>query len=195
MGPLRRRQKRQRSASASLEPAGHAGVGTFFQLHRHSSIYPTLVRMPDPRGCAVRFPPRGTRAHRHRRPYGFPARTGLFLLEFLTAIAATDLTPRSRLAAGKICGHPPGSRLCICADSKNSPPSSFGPRETYFGLTAVRFISQGGVSCCYRHYRILPEARKWASLDAAAVAARGPNYLFDELEQPVAKGACQVSGG
>jgi catalase len=64
------------------------------------------------------------------------------------------------------------------------PPSSFA-RETYFGLTAMRFISQDGVS---RHgrYRILPEAGN-EHLDAAAVAARGPNYLFDELEQRVAK--------
>ena len=64
------------------------------------------------------------------------------------------------------------------------PPSSFA-RETYFGLTAMRFISQDGVS---RHgrYRILPEAGN-EHLDATAVAARGPNYLFDELEQRVAK--------
>ena len=138
----------------------------------------------DPRGCAVRFH-LADRVHTDivaHSTNGFPARTGQDFLEFLTAIAATDLTRFPGSPLEKYLGtHPPALAF---VQTPKPPPSSFA-RETYFGLTAVRFISQDGVS---RHgrYRILPEAGN-EHLDAAAVAARGPNYLFDELEQRVAK--------
>jgi catalase len=49
----------------------------------------------------------------------------------------------------------------------------------------VRFINKDGVSR-YGRYRIVPEAGN-DHLDAAAAAAKGPNYLFDELAQRIAK--------
>jgi catalase len=49
----------------------------------------------------------------------------------------------------------------------------------------VRFVSKEGVSR-YGRYRILPEVGN-EHLDAAAAAAKGPNYLFEELEQRIAK--------
>jgi catalase len=138
----------------------------------------------DPRGCAVRFH-LAERVHTDivaHSTNGFPARTGQDFLEFLTAIAATDLTRFPGSPLEKYLGIHPAALAFV--QTPKPPPSSFA-RETYFGLTAVRFISQDGVS---RHgrYRILPEAGN-EHLDAAAVAARGPNYLFDELEQRVAK--------
>ncbi len=48
----------------------------------------------------------------------------------------------------------------------------------------MRFVNNEGVSR-YGRYRILPEAGN-DHLDAAAAAAKGPNYLFEELEHRIA---------
>jgi catalase len=62
-------------------------------------------------------------------------------------------------------------------------PSSFA-RETYFALTAVRFINKDGAGR-YGRFRLLPEAGN-DHLEAAAGTAKGPDYLFDEIEQRIA---------
>jgi catalase len=138
----------------------------------------------DPRGCAVRFH-LAERVHTDivaHSTNGFPARTGQDFLELLSAIAATDL------------GHLPGSPLekylgahaaALAFVQTPKPPASSFARESYFGLTAVRFINQDGVGL-FGRYRILPEAGN-EHLDAAAAVARGPNYLFDEMEERIAK--------
>jgi catalase len=64
-------------------------------------------------------------------------------------------------------------------------PSSFA-RESYFGVTAMRFINEQGKSG-YGRYRILPAAGN-DFLDDAATKSKSPNYLFDELPQRLAKG-------
>jgi catalase len=138
----------------------------------------------DPRGCAVRFH-LAERVHTDivaHSTNAFPARTGQDFLEFLTAISATDLTHFPGSPLEKYLGtHPPA--LAFVQAPK--PPASSFARESYFGLTAMRFISKQGVSR-YGRYRILPEAGN-EHLDAAAAAAKGPNYLFEELEQRIAK--------
>jgi catalase len=112
----------------------------------------------------------------------FPARTGEDFLELLSAIAATDMAHFPGSPLEKYLGTHPAALAFVQAPKP--PPSSFA-RESYFGLTAARFINKDGVS---RHgrYRILPEAGN-EHLDAAAVATKGPNYLFEELEERVAK--------
>ena len=112
----------------------------------------------------------------------FPSRTGQDFLEFLTAIAATDLTHIPRLAPGKIPGHASGR-----AGIRASPEAAgFEFRAgNLFRLTAMRFINKDGVGR-YGRYRILPEAGN-EHLDAAAAAAKGPNYLFDEIEHRIAR--------
>jgi catalase len=49
----------------------------------------------------------------------------------------------------------------------------------------MRFINKDGASR-YGRYRILPEAGN-DHLDAAAAAAKGPSYLFEEIETRIAK--------
>ena len=49
----------------------------------------------------------------------------------------------------------------------------------------MRFINKDGASR-YGRFRILPEAGN-DHLDAAAAAAKGPNYLFEEIETRIAK--------
>jgi catalase len=138
----------------------------------------------DPRGCAIRFH-LGERVHTDivaHSTNGFPARTGQDFLELLTAIAATDMTHIPGSPLEKYLGTHPAALAFVSAPKP--PPSSFA-RETYFGLTAVRFISKDGASR-YGRYRILP-AEGNDHLDAAAVAAKGANYLFDEIEAQIAR--------
>jgi catalase len=64
-------------------------------------------------------------------------------------------------------------------------PSSFAT-EKYFGLTAMKFTNKDGVSR-FGRYTIIPEASE-EHLDAAVAAAKGANYLFDELGERIGKG-------
>jgi catalase len=138
----------------------------------------------DPRGCGIRFH-LAERVHTDIVSHSvnaFPARTGQDFLEFLRAIAATHLTHFPGSPLETYLGTHPAALAFVQAPKP--PPSSFA-RETYFGLTAARFINKDGVS---RHgrYRIVPEAGN-DPLDAAAAAAKGPNYRFDELAARIAK--------
>jgi catalase len=138
----------------------------------------------DPRGCAIRFH-LADRVHTDivsHSTNAFPARNGEDFLELLSAIAATDMAHFSGSPLEKYLGTHPAALAFVQAPKP--PPSSFA-RESYFGLTAARFINKDGVSR-YGRYRILPEAGN-EHLDAAAVATKGLNYLFEELEERVAK--------
>src|SRR5271156_6702903 len=138
----------------------------------------------DPRGCAVRFH-LADRVHTDivsHSTNAFPARNGEDFLELLSAIAATDMAKFSGSPLEKYLGTHPAALAFVQAPK---PPASSFARESYFGLTAARFINQEGVSR-YGRYRILPEAGN-EHLDAATAAAKGPTYLFEELEERVAK--------
>jgi catalase len=138
----------------------------------------------DPRGCAIRFH-LADRVHTDivaHSTNAFPARTGQDFLEFLSAIAATDLAHFPGSPLEEYLGtHPPALAF---VQAPKPPPSSFA-RESYFGLTAMRFINKDGANRPGR-YRILPEAGN-DHLEAAAAAAKGPNYLFEEIESRIAK--------
>jgi catalase len=138
----------------------------------------------DPRGCAVRFH-LAERVHTDivaHSANGFPSRTGQDFLDFLTAISTTDLTHFPGSPLEKYLGTHPAALAFV---QLPKPPAASFARESYFGLAAVRFVTKEGVGV-YGRYRILPEAGN-EHLDAAAAAAKGPNYLFEELEQRIAK--------
>jgi len=138
----------------------------------------------DPRGCAIRFH-LGERVHTDIIAHStncFPAKTGQDFLELLTALAATDMTHIPGSPLEKYLGTHPAALAFVQAPKP--PPSSFA-RETYFGLTAVRFVNKDGASR-YGRYRILP-AEGNDHLDAAAVAAKGTGYLFEEIEARIAR--------
>ncbi len=138
----------------------------------------------DPRGCAVRFH-LAERVHTDiigHSADGFPARTGQGFLELMRAIAASDPAHIAGSALEKYLGSHPAALAYV--QMPKPAPSSFA-RETFFGVTAMHFINQNGVGC-YGRYRIVPEAGN-DPLDAAELAARAPNYLFDELQERIAK--------
>ncbi|MBL8295994.1 MAG: catalase, partial [Bryobacterales bacterium] len=64
-------------------------------------------------------------------------------------------------------------------------PSSFA-REQYFGVTALRFINQDGLSR-YGRYRITPDAGV-EHLDDAALKDKDANFLFDEIRRRIEAG-------
>jgi catalase len=64
-------------------------------------------------------------------------------------------------------------------------PVSFAT-ETYFGVTAFKFTNAAG-KVTFGRYRIVPEAGN-AYLDEAALAAKGPDFHFEEIAERIGKG-------
>ena len=150
-----------------------------------------LPQIPDtdpnanPRGLAIRF---HLAEHVHtdivsHSTDGFPTRTGQEFLEFLRAAASSDPSqPSPTPIEAFLAGHP--KALAFVQTPKPSP-SSFA-RESYFGVTAMRFTNKDGVSR-YGRYRIMPDAGS-EHLDDAIVKSKDANYLFDELTERIARG-------
>ena len=139
----------------------------------------------DPRGLAVRFN-LGYRKHTdlviHSTPF-FPTRTGGEFLEFLKALIASPPGTPSPAPIEQFLGSHPKALAFVQAPKP--PPSSFS-REAYFGVTALKFVSQEGNSTYFR-YRVVPDEGV-DTLDEATAKEKGPNYLFDEIEERVKKG-------
>jgi catalase len=139
----------------------------------------------DPRGFAVRFN-LGGRKHTdvitHSTPL-FPTRTGGEFLEFLKALIASPPGTPSPSPVEQFLGAHPETLAFVQAPKP--PPSSFS-REAYFGVTALKFVNVEGKSTYFR-YRLVPDEGV-DILDEAAAKEKGPNYLFDEVEERVKKG-------
>ena len=142
----------------------------------------------DPRGLAIRFH-LAERVHTDIVSHsvdGFPTHTGAEFLEFLRAVASTSKdSPHPNPIEAFLGGHP--AALAFVQAPKPAP-SSFA-RETYFGVTAMKFINQESASR-YGRYRILPVAGN-DYVGADDLAAKGPNFLFDEIAQRIATGPVQ----
>jgi len=140
----------------------------------------------NPRGLAVRFM---LAEHVHtdivaHSTDGFPTHTGDEFLEFLRALATSDPANLKGSPLEAFLGSHPAALAFVQAPKP--APSSFA-RESYYGVTAMRFTNQQGKSR-YGRYRILPAAGN-EHLDDATTKAKSPNYLFDELPQRLAQGA------
>jgi catalase len=143
----------------------------------------------DPRGIAVRF---HLAEHSHtdiigHSADGFPTHTPEEFLEFFRAVAASDMSKPSDPANPKpiekfLAAHP---ETLAFVQMPKPAPSSFA-RQTYFAVTAVRFINQAGASR-FGRYRLVPTAGN-DYLDAATLKTKGPNYLLGELKERIAKG-------
>src|SRR5881397_173178 len=158
------------SAAASLTRAQHAVQGSTPVTVRFSDstgvpLIPDNDPNADPRGMAIRF---NLAEHVHtdivaHSANGFPATTGP---EFLAFVGS----------------HP---KALAFVQAITPLPASFA-KEKYFGLTAMKFTNKDGVSRNGR-YTIVPEAGE-EHLDAATASAKGPDYLFNELNERLAKG-------
>ena len=178
------------SEASSLTSAPH--------IKRHDT--PVTVRFSDfagiptvadndpqnasPRGCAIRF---HIAEHVHTDIVGhsvdtFPARTVEGLLDFLNAVIATDPAGPHPNAIEQFLGTHPAALTFV--QIPKPIPTSFA-RESFFAVSAFKFTNAEGVTR-YGRYRILPVAGA-EYLDEAGTAAQTPNFLFDEIEQRLAK--------
>ena len=186
--------------TGTFTPSAEAGSLTRApHLHRNST--PVTVRFSDfagiptvadndpqgagPRGFAVRF---HLGEHVHTDIIGhsvdnFPVHTAEGLVEFLNAVIATDPKGPHPNAIEQFLGaHPAAMRF---VQTPKPVPTSFA-RESFFAVSAFKFTNAKDESH-YGRYRILPVAGN-EYLDEAAAAARGPNFLFDEIKARVARG-------
>jgi catalase len=141
-----------------------------------------------PKGIAVRFH-LAERVHTDiiaHSANGFPARNADEFLEFLRAIASSDLANLAGSPLEAFLGSYPAALAFV--QLPKPFPVSFAT-EAFFGLTAMHFTNKAGATRVGR-YRIVPEAGT-QFLDDATIAAKGPNYLFDELAERIAKGPVQ----
>ncbi|HVD33657.1 MAG TPA: catalase family peroxidase [Gemmatimonadales bacterium] len=168
--------------------------------HLRGGAVPVTVRFSDgtgvpnildtdpnagPRGMAIRFALPGGAftdivAISHN---GFVVGTGEEFLAFLKAIAATRPdSPHPSPVEAFLGSHPRALKFVI----DNRPlPASFA-KLAYFGNNAFVFVNAAGTQHAGR-YQIIPVAGL-ASLDSASAAKAGPNYLFDDVRQRLARG-------
>jgi catalase len=143
----------------------------------------------SPRGCAVRFY-LGERSHTDIIAHsvnGFPTRTGEELLGFLRALATSDpAKPAGSPLEAFLGAHP---MALAFVQAPKPAPTSFATEE-FFGLTAMLFTNQNGQSR-YGRYRIVPDAGA-AHLSEAEAAAKGVNYLFEELNARISRGPIKL---
>jgi catalase len=138
----------------------------------------------SPRGCAIRFQ---LAEHVHtdivaHSVDSFPTRTAEEFLDFINALIATDPAGPHPNAIEQFLGaHPTALRF---VQTPKPIPTSFA-KESFFAISAFKFTNAEGVSR-YGRYRVLPGAGN-EYLDEAGAAARGPNFLFDEIKERVAK--------
>jgi catalase len=143
----------------------------------------------SPRGFAVRFhlgADLSTDLVAHSFD-GFPTRTAEELMEFLHAIAASGPDAPKPTPIEKFLGTHPAALEFVQAPKPF--PVSFA-KESFFGVNAYKFTNQDGVSR-FGRYRIRPDSGG-DYLSAAAAAAKPTSYLFDEIEERVAKGPIKL---
>jgi catalase len=177
------------SEAASLTRAPHATQNSTPVTVRFSDstgipLIPDNDPNANPRGCGLRFH-LAERVHTDivaHSANGFPVRTGQEFLEFLRALAASDPANLAGSPLEAFLGSHPKALAFV--QLPKPAPSSFG-RESYFGLTAMKFTNKDGASK-FGRYSILPEAGNDFLDDAAA--GKSANYLFDELTERLAKG-------
>jgi catalase len=149
---------------------------------------PTIPDNADeasPRGFAIRF---HLGEHQHTDIVShsidnFPTRTAQEFGEFLAAVAVTTPDqPHPNPIEQFLASHPNALKF---VQTPKPTPASFA-NETFFAVSAFKFTAADG-STRFGRYRILPDAGS-DYLDATAAKTKGPDFLFNELKQRIAKG-------
>lgn len=137
-----------------------------------------------PRGFAIRFH-LGEHVHTDIVSHSidaFPTRTVDEFLGFLSARLATDPKGAHPNAIEHfLSAHPAALKF---VQTPKPIPTSFA-KESFYAVSAFKFTNANGQSR-YGRYRMLPAAGN-EYLDEAGAAARGPNFLFDEIKERVSK--------
>jgi catalase len=174
--------------------------------HFHAPSTPVLLRFSDfagvpgvadndpnsssPHGCAIRFQ-LGEHTHTDIVAHsadGFPVRTAAELAEFFHAAHTSGPDVPHPTPIEQFLGSHPKALAFV--QMPKPIPASYA-RESYFSVTAHKFIDAGGTSRHVR-YRILPDAGN-EYLDAEGAAAKGPNFLMEELAGRLATGPIKMN--
>jgi catalase len=143
----------------------------------------------SPRGFAIRFylaPHVHTDiiGHSHN---GFPTRTGEEFLELARALVTSGAdTPKPTSLDLFMAAHPKASQFF---QGPNLIPSSFA-RESFFAVSAFRFTNKDGASR-YGRFQIHPEEGN-DYLDAAIATKKNANFLFEEIDERLARGPIRL---
>jgi catalase len=143
----------------------------------------------SPRGFATRF---HLAEHVHtdiigHSTDGFPARTVEELVEFLRAIHASGPGVNKPTPIEKFLATHPAALEFVQAPKPM--PVSF-VKTSFYAVNAHKFTNAEGLTR-YGRYRIRPEGNS-EYLDPSAEAKAGPNFLFDEIKQRLAKGPAKM---
>ena len=139
--------------------------------------------LASPRGLAIKFDPNGAAdfdivSHGFN---GFPVATAAEFGQLLLAIAASGPDAVAPTALDTFfAGHPIAKTFLT---TQKPAPQSYAT-NAYFGVNAFAFSDAGGKQVFVR-YRFVPQAGEHY-LDAAASAAKDPNYLSAEIAQRIA---------
>ncbi len=165
----------------------HASTPVTVRFSNSTGLPSIPDNSPDanPRGFAIRF---NLAEHVHtdivsHSTDGFPTRDGAQFLEFLrAALASGPDVPSPKPIEQFLGSHPAALRF---VQTPKPFPSSLA-RDTYYGVTAFRFINAQGESK-HGRYRIVPEAGN-DYLSEDAVAKLGADYHYEELGRRVKQG-------
>jgi catalase len=165
----------------------HASTPVTVRFSNSTGLPSIPDNSPDanPRGFAIRF---NLAEHVHtdivsHSTDGFPTRDGAQFLEFLrAALASGPDVPSPKPIEQFLGSHPAALRF---VQTPKPFPSSLA-RDTYYGVTAFRFINAQSESK-YGRYRIVPEAGN-DYLSEDAVAKFGADYHYEELGSRVKQG-------
>lgn len=165
----------------------HASTPVTVRFSNSTGLPSVPDNSPDanPRGFAIRF---NLAEHVHtdivsHSTDGFPTRDGAQFLEFLrAALASGPDVPSPKPIEQFLGSHPAALRF---VQTPKPFPSSLA-RDTYYGVTAFRFINAQGESK-HGRYRIVPEAGN-DYLSEDAVAKLGADYHYEELGRRVKQG-------
>ena len=147
---------------------------------------PDNAQEASPRGCAIRFH-LGEHTHTDIVSHSiddFPARTADEFGQFLAAVAATTPAQPHPNAIEVFLGAHPHALQFVQAPKPF--PTSFA-HESFFAVSAFKFTAVDGHTE-FGRYRVVPVAGS-EHLSAEEAAAQSPDYLFDELEQRIARGS------
>ncbi len=174
----------------AISTAGHLAGGSVPVTVRFSDgTGNPMIPDPDtrgaPRGMAIRFtlPAGGYTDIVAISHNGFVVGTGEEFLAFLTAVSrTTPQSPHPNPVEQFLGSHP---RALKFVQDVQPLPTSFATLA-YFGNNAFVMVDSAGTRRAIR-YQILPAAGI-TTLDSAAAAKAGPNYLFEDLPRRLTKG-------
>jgi catalase len=180
------------AAKLSVAPHFQAPTTVFVRFSNFAGVPMVADNDPNnasPRGCAIRFQ---LGEHKHtdivaHSVEGFPTRTAQEFVEFLHALKASGPNVPHPTPIEQFLGSHPKALAFV--QTPKPIPTSFA-RETYFSVSAYKFVDASGAGRFIR-YRVLPKVGN-EYLTAEQAAAKGANFLMEELTSRLAAGPIEM---